>query len=261
MPAHAPHGRAPNATATANTPPAQSSAAPPAGPTVEDAVARSLARFDANDDGAISSAEMLAVVDPNGTRTTAAAKVTELFAAADANANGSLNGAEITAALAKLDTDGDGTLDRPATDATPPVAGLLLGGGPRGGGPGGHGGQGGHGSADVGGTVAELVDAMVLRFDTDASTTLALSELLAVLDPTGNHTTLAEKVSAAFTALDSNADASLSAAELSTVVAALDTDGDGTVNRADHVAHQFDDCTVSLIGVLLHDAPGHDFVG
>ena len=234
---------------------------PPTAPTIADAVDNVFAKFDSDANTLITAVEMLKVLDPNGTHTGLDILVKNIVTQLDANADGSVSKTELTTALTALDTDGNGLLDRAdhaLVQADIGVPGLLdlMGHG--------HGRGGDHGPGEPGIppvplTIAQVVDGVFTRFDADASTTISLTELLAVVDPkdTGNHR--AEDVTTLFAAIDTNADNSLSVAELTAAVTALDTDGSGTLTHSDHLPGQLPDGMVELIGVLLHpgEVPGH----
>lgn len=227
---------------------------PPAAPTIADAVDNVFAKFDADANTLITAVEMLKVLDPNGTHTGLDTLINNIVTQLDTNADSSVSKTELTTALTALDTDGNGLLDRAdhaLVRADIGVPGLLdlMGHG--------HGRDGDHGPGDPGTppvplTIAQVVDGVFTRFDADASTTISLTELLAVFDPrdTGNHH--ADDVTALFAALDTNADKAISVAELTAAVTALDTDGNGTLTHADHLPGQLPDGMVELIGVLLH---------
>lgn len=102
-------------------PPAPPPAAGPKAPTVEQVVDVLTARFDANDDAALTLAELLAVVDPKGRHAKVDTALTALVDALDQNHDGSLNRAELTAGVATLDTDGNGRLDHRDHVPGPPV--------------------------------------------------------------------------------------------------------------------------------------------
>lgn len=232
---------------------------PPTPPTIAQAVDRIFTRFDGNTNASITSAELLAILDPKGTHTALATAVTQLITAVDSNGDGSLSKAEVTAAITTLDTDGNGTLDHadhtapPSGSTTPNPLGLLLGRGPVGHG---HGGPGDLGTPPTPPTIAQVVDGAFARFDTNASTTISLTELLAVLDPSGTHTERDAALTTLFAQVDTNADSSLSVAEVTAALTALDTNLDGVLDRADH-SGQPHDAAVDLIGVLLHAVDGH----
>lgn len=230
----------------------------PAARTIAEVVDTIVSRFDANSDGAITSAEVLAVVDPSGTRTTVQQSVASAFTAVDTNQDGSLSKAELTTAVTALDTNGSGTLDRadhPAAGTGTPDPLMVLLGGPHG-----HGGPGGEPPAL---TVGALVSGAFTRFDADLNTTIALSELLAVLDPKAAHPTFDTALGTLFKQLDTNGDSGLSQAELTTALGAVDTDASGTLDHAELDAAHGTGGGVDLVGVLLHghDGPGHELLG
>lgn len=231
--------------------------AEPTPPTIAEVVDKAFARYDANADGALTLAELLAVIDADGTHTEIADRAAATVTAADANGDQSLSKAEVTTLVTKLDTDGDGLLERSDRSATGADATAFeqasvllfargLHGGPGDGGPRGDG---------IERTVIAAVDSLFTRYDADTSTTISLSELLAALDPKGTHADLDAKVTSLFTAVDTNGDAALSLAEITAVVAQFDTDGDGTIERGEHPAADAGDA-VQLIGILLHGPHG-----
>jgi Ca2+-binding EF-hand superfamily protein len=236
-----------------------------AAPTIAEAVDNVFTRFDADANAAITAVEMLKVLDPNGTHTGLDTLINNIVAKLDTNADGSLSKAEVTVALTAMDTDGNGLLDRSdhamvqADEGVPGLLDLIMGhGGPDRGQ--GHG-PGLHGTPPAAPTIAQVVDGVFTHFDKDASTTISLAELLAVLDPKGTHTERDADLSALFKQIDTNTDSSLSVAEVTAAVTALDTDHSGTLTPADLVPGQMPDATVDLIGILLHggDGPGHGF--
>lgn len=105
---------------------------PPQAPTVEQVVDVLVTRFDADDDGALTLAELLAVLDPASRHGKLAAAMQELVAAVDTSGDGTMSEAELTAAVATLDADGNGTLDHrdhvpgPPTDDSVDLIGLLM---------------------------------------------------------------------------------------------------------------------------------------
>lgn len=95
----------------------------------------------------------------------------------------------------------------------------------------GHGGHGGPGGQPMAApTINELVDQIFVRFDADANGTIAVSELLAVLDPDGDQPTLQADLTTRMASVDTNADAGVSRDEITTALTALDTDGSGTLD-------------------------------
>jgi len=132
---------------------------------------------------------------------------------------------------------------------------LLGRGGPGhgGAGPGGPGGPGGdHGAPPPVQTVTQVVDALFTGFDADTSTTIALSELLAVVNANGTDAHHSTEVTTLFGLLDTNADASLSRAEVTAAVTALDSNADGTLDHSDFAPGQSHDNVLELMGVLHH---------
>lgn len=263
MQAHrGPKGPMPNDSSNATAAPAADATphAAPAAPTVAQVVDQAFSRFDANADGAITAAEVLAVIDPAATHADAATDVSALISKLDTNADQSVSKTELTTAVTALDVDGNGTLDRADRDAavasgnTTPWLGLLLHGG--------HGRPGGEGPSPV--TVTHAVDAVFVRFDADTNSTLSLTEILAVLDPKGSHADLGDKVADLLPAIDSNGDGGLSVAELTAAIQAMDTDGDGTLERSDRPVDATPTDAVQLVGILMHDhghGHGPDLIG
>lgn len=216
-------------------------AVPHTAPTVADVVERVVGRFDGDGDDLITLAEVLALLDPEGTRTTLAERATAAVAAADTDGNSTLTSAELTAAVAALDTDADGTLDRDdrisgSTTDAPDVAVLLHAHGPRGG----H----GHGQPQP---VATIVERVFVRIDGDDSGTISLAELVAHLGRRGDADADA-RAAELLLALDSNQDQSIGSDELASAVAALDSDGSGSISAAEHQAAV--DADLALVGVL-----------
>ena len=78
---------------------------------IDAAVESLLGRFDGNDDGALSLAELLAVLDPQGHRQRLEDALTPLVAAVDADGDGVMSSAELEAGVASLDADGNGRLN------------------------------------------------------------------------------------------------------------------------------------------------------
>jgi Ca2+-binding EF-hand superfamily protein len=240
---------------------------PPTPPTIAQAADAAFTKFDTDSNGTITSAELLSVLDPKGTHADAASDVAALITAVDTGADGTLSKAEVTAALTQLDTNGDGSLS-PADhvagstpDAADHLLGALLGRGGPGHGDGGGGGD--HGAPPPVQTVTQVVDALFTGFDADTSTTIALSELLAVVNANGTDAHHSTEVTTLFGLLDSNADASLSQAEVTAAVTALDSNADGTLDHSDFAPGQPQtnphDNVLELMGVLHHlqaDAAG-----
>lgn len=245
-----PHGRSTGPASTTTT-----GARPePTPPTVDQAVDQVFTRLDGNANGQLTLAEILAVLDPQGTRTTVSTAATALVTALDVDRSGGLSKAEVKTLLAKLDSDADGLLersDRSATNADAAAfeqaAVLLHHGGGRG---------PGHGDGPRGAaaepTVEAATTALWTRFDTDGNQSISLAELVAQLDPRGRHTDLQTKLTALLPAADTNGDQALSRTELSAALTRADADADGTLERAElHPASGATDL-VQLVGVLLH---------
>ena len=102
------------------------------GVAIEDVVASLTDRFDANDNDALTLAELLAVLDPGGHRQKLEDRLTELVAAVDTSDDGAMSEAELTAAVASLDANGNGRLDHgdhvpgPASPDEIDLIGVLL---------------------------------------------------------------------------------------------------------------------------------------
>lgn len=232
-------------------PPGDGDGAAPTPPTVQQMVDHQFARLDGNDDGALTAAEMLAVLDPQGTRTEVATRVAALVAAADADRGGSVSPAELTTLLSRLDTDHDGSIERSDRDAAGAdaaafdLASVLLfhraGGGPR---------------EPAPKSIADAATAILGRFDGDANASISLAELLQRLDPRGDRDALEARIVGWLPAADSNGDQSISQAELTAALTRVDADHDGLLERAELHPQDGSDATVALIGVLLH-AGGH----
>lgn len=227
-----------------------------------DAVAAIFTRFDGDASGSLTSAELLAVLDPKGTHAEVATKVAALIAQVDTDANGSLGNAEVSTAVAALDTNGDGMLSPAdhvagAADNEPAeLVAALLGGKGFGDGGHGHGGPRDGLGASHSVTVADAVSTVFTLYDADKSGTIALSELLAVLDPKGSNTHEAVEVATLFAKLDTDANGSLAQAELTAAFAALDSNGDGTLNASDAIAAHGHDSVLELIGVPHQSTDG-----
>jgi len=224
-------------------------------PTIAQVVDGVFTRLDANTDGSITLTELLAVIDPDGDSTSATTLATSVIAKIDANVDSALSKAELTTAVTALDTNHDGRLDRsehaagaPQDGASDPLGVLLQARLP----------HGDH-AEPAARTIAAVVDGVFTRFDADASTTITLSELLAVLDLKATRTDFDARVASLVTQLDSNADHGLSRAEITAAVTQLDTDQSGTLDRADHVSGAMAADDVALIGILLHDGHGPGF--
>jgi Ca2+-binding EF-hand superfamily protein len=106
---------------------------PPAPPTVEQVVDALMTRFDGDDSGGITLAELQAVLMPRGERPKLTEALQALVAAVDSNADGVMVEAELTVVVSLLDADGDGVIGRedkipgpPVRDAEVDLIGLLL---------------------------------------------------------------------------------------------------------------------------------------
>ena len=163
--------------------------------------------------------------------------------------------------FARFDVDGDtsitlsewlGVVDPDGNDGRVSGVEALLGGR----GHGGHGGPGGHGGdvAFTPVTIAEAAAALFATYDSDGSSTIAVSELLAALDAGGRHADAGVRGTAAVATLDTDADGSLGQAEVGAALTARDGNADGML-AAFEVGHgEGHGGDVGLIGVLLHHA-------
>jgi Ca2+-binding EF-hand superfamily protein len=104
----------------------------PSGVAIGDVVESLTSRFDANDNGALTLAELLAVLDPAGHRQKLHDALAPLVDAVDTSNDGAMSEAELTAAVSSLDTNGNGFLDRADQVGGPPsgddvdLIGVLL---------------------------------------------------------------------------------------------------------------------------------------
>lgn len=216
----------------------------PAAPTIGEVVERVVGRFDGDEDDVITLEELLAVLDPQGTRSTLAERAGAALELVDTDDSGGISVVELSAAVTALDTDGDGALERGeqgSGDNAATLAVLLRGHGP------GPGARGGQGSASV----DALTDRVFTRFDADGNSVLTLAELVAVLDRHGRSTAEAEADASALLAkVDADADQRLTEAEVERVISAADTDADGLVEWAEFVA--LPDELVPLVGLVPH---------
>ena len=236
-------------------------ATPPLAPTLAEVVDKVFDRFDADADGLITQAEMATAIDPNATHTDLATRINSLVTQIDGDASGSLDKDEITAAITALDSDSSGTLTRSELPAKP-VSGSeeasisLLLQGP-------HGGRGGRG-ADRGEpepvVIADLVEQLFADLDGNADASISLAELLAHVD-TGHKIDFTALASEAFTQLDTNADQGLSAAEIGAALAAVDSNQNGSIDPGELTPELFDQASIELIGLLVHEFGGPGFGG
>lgn len=214
-------------------------------------------RLDGDADGSITQTEILAVVDPNGTRPTVADKVGAAFHATDTDASGALSRDEVSALITRLDSDQDGSLarsdrsDSAADAAAFDQASVLL--------------FARHGSPAGGRevaptlTVQQAIDAVFGRYDADASQLIPVTELIALLDPNSRHTELSTRLTALLSSIDSNGDASIDQTELGSALTAIDANADGLL-QVSELYPTADSAAVELIGVLLHGGcHGADF--
>lgn len=104
----------------------------PRAPSIDEVVGALFNRFDADDDGGITLAELLAVLDPRGVRPRIGDAMASLLQSVDGDRNGAMSEAEMAAAVATLDATDDGTLNRDDHLPGPPqndeidLIGLLL---------------------------------------------------------------------------------------------------------------------------------------
>lgn len=111
----------------------------------------------------------------------------------------------------------------------------------------GRGGPGGHGHEPLAAlTITEVADQIFLRFDSDASGTISVSELLAVLDPDGDQADLPADLGQRLATVDTNSDSGVSKDELTTALTALDVDGSGTLDPGERPASDSDFVSVVL---------------
>lgn len=105
---------------------------PPRAPTLEDVVATLVGRFDADDDDAVTLAELLAVLDPSARLPRLEDALARLVAAVDRDDDGAMQIDEIVAAVTPLDADGNGRIDPrdhlpgPPADGAVDLIGVLL---------------------------------------------------------------------------------------------------------------------------------------
>ena len=234
-------------------------------PTLAQARETLLNGFDTNRDGALTRAEIVTVLDPSGRHAEDLNPVVQhLVDLMDANQDGIVASAELDAALKQLDRNGDGQLSPadmgsgPAHEGLAPVLAALLHAhlpGPRPGapnqpappvppeppGP----------PARQAPTLDQVVNALLSRFDGNKDGAIALSELLAVLDPKGHRAKLDATLADLVQAVDTDHNGAMSRAEMLSAVASLDTNHDGLLNHDDHLPGPPPDEGVDLIGVLL----------
>lgn len=104
-------------------------------------------------------------------------------------------------------------------------------------------------------SVGAVEDKLFELFDTDGSHAIAFSEVLAVLDPTGQQTVLSTPLQRLLDEIDSNADQSLSQTEMHATLAGFDTNGDGVLSPADlgrELAHAG---TAPMLAFILNGFP------
>ena len=221
---------------------------PPRWHTVDEATAQFFAWFDGDEDGTVAVTEIVAAIDPGGHHAAGLnGVVRRLVDLMDPDDDGELVAADVTAALESLDINEDGSLTPAdlgrdlAHQGLSPVLAVMLQGGPVPGPP----------PRDSGVAVEDVVASLIDRFDGDANGALTLAELLAVLDPHGHR----QKLDAALTSLvpgvDADGDGAMSEPELNAAVASLDANGNGRLDRGDHVPGPASPDEIDLIGVLL----------
>lgn len=131
----------------------------------------------------------------------------------------------------------------PATDTTTDTTTSTDTGAARG-----RSGPGGHGHEPLAAlTITEVADQIFLRFDSDASGTISVSELLAVLDPDGDQADLPADLGQRLATVDTNSDSGVSKDELTTALTALDVDGSGTLDPGERPASDSD-----FVSAVLH---------
>lgn len=104
----------------------------PRAPTLDEVVGALVARFDADDDGGLTLAELQSLLGPAGAHGPLGDALVALVASLDANGDASMQVAEIAAAVASLDADANGILDPhdhlpgPPADDGVDLIGVLL---------------------------------------------------------------------------------------------------------------------------------------
>jgi Ca2+-binding EF-hand superfamily protein len=216
--------------------------------TVDEAAAQFFAWFDRNDDGTITVSEIVDAVDPSGGHAAQLHGVVRaLVDLMDPDDDGDLVAADVAAALETLDTNDDGSLtpadlgSELAQQGLAPVLGVMLQGGPVPGPP----------QREQGVAIDAVVDSLTQRFDADDDGSLTLAELLAELDPRGHRQKLDDALTALVDAVDTDDDGTMSGAELTAAVASLDGNGNGRLDRGDHVPGPQSPDDIDLVGVLL----------
>ncbi len=254
--------------------------------TVGQVVEATFQRFDANADGVITADELAIEVDPSGRFPDLVTHLAAALTQVDGNADGGVSKEELTAAVKQVDTSGDGTVSRSelsqARQADSPVTALIdahpVHGLPD---------DGRHDSDADAKTVSELID-QLFTLDSNSDNLISLSELLTLADSAGfatvpvagtdssGGTTLVIDASKpaphggaggqpidftallteVFSAIDTNKDAFLSRDEVTVALTALDTNHDGKIDHADEPLANWDQQSIELIGLLVHD-PAH----
>lgn len=254
--------------------------------TAAQAVDAAFQRFDADANGVISAEEWLIEVDPGGRFPDLVTHLAAALSLVDGNADGGISREELTAAVTAVDSDGDGSLSRSelnqARHDDSPVTALLdahpvhgLPSGNR------------QGDEDEGRTVSELVD-QLFSLDGNGDGLISLAELLMLADgsgPTGTPGGTADTAADGglrvvidagkappqggpgggpidftallpelFARLDANQDAQLSRDEINTALNALDSNQDGRIDLADQPLATWDQQSIELIGLLIHDS-------
>lgn len=222
-------------------------------PTIAELVDAIFTRFDSDGNALITAAELSAVLDPEGTHADLAADIASLITKSDSNSDLGLGAAELTTALDTPDSDQDGRIDRGAhgpaaalADADKVLNDLLHDQAP---------GEAHVEPAPV--AIADLIDGVFTRFDSDANASITLVELLGVFDADGKHVDLATLLTSLVAQIDTDADSALSLAEITAAVNSLDSDQSGTLERSELHDGAAQDTTPELIGILLHahDSP------
>lgn len=238
-------------------------------------------RFDANADGVITADELAVEVDPSGRFPDLVTHLAAALTLVDGDADGGVDKDELTAAVQQVDSNGDGTVSRSelsqARQDDSPVTALLdahpVRGAPD---------DDRHDTEPDGKPVSALVD-QLFTLDSNGDNQISLSELLTLADnaalapatagsadaattlvidagqapahggPGGPPIDFTALVTAVFTAIDTNHDAFLSRDEVTVALNALDTNQDGRIDHADEPLANWDQQSIELIGLLVHD--------
>lgn len=122
----------------------------------------------------------------------------------------------------------------------------------------GHGGRGDHdGTSPPALAIVDLVTRVFNRFDTDGSGAIAVSELVAVLDPDVDDTELATDLAAKVARIDTDTDGNVGTAELTAALSALDTDNSGTLDASERPVTDDEFVGVVLKSHLHRDGHTH----